>query len=53
MRTFTFYQKHGNQHGIAVILSAENFEEAEEVLMDTVQGDCGWRVENEDGEDEE
>mgnify|MGYP000963888502 CR=1 FL=1 len=50
MKTFNFYQKHGN---VRITLSANNFDEAEEILMDTVQGDCGWRVEDEDGEDED
>jgi hypothetical protein len=49
MKTFNFYQKHGN---VRITLSANNFDEAEEILMDTVQGDCGWRVEDEDGEDD-
>ena len=51
MRTFIFNQKHGC-NGVSVILSAENYKEAEEILMDTVQGDCGWRVEDEEGEEE-
>tara|TARA_R110000824_G_scaffold224290_2_gene411970 strand:+ start:227 stop:382 length:156 start_codon:yes stop_codon:yes gene_type:complete len=50
MKTFTFTQKYGNA---SVILSADNFEEAEEQLFDIVQGDCGWRVEDEDGEEED
>jgi len=47
MKRFTFYQKHGNA---SVTLSANNFEEAEQELMDIVQGDCGWRVDDEEGE---
>jgi hypothetical protein len=50
MRTFVFYQKHGNA---SVTLSANDFDEAEEALFDIVQGDCGWRVEDEEGEPEE
>ena len=50
MKTFVFTQKHGNA---SVTLSADNFEEAETALFDIVQGDCGWRVEDEDGEEEE
>jgi len=50
MKTFIFTQKHGNA---SVTLSANDFEEAEEALFDIVQGDCGWRVEDEDGEDED
>ena len=50
MRTFIFYQKHGNAF---VGLSANDFEEAEEALMDIVQGDCGWRCDNDEGEDED
>ena len=49
MRTFHFYQKNGS---VTVTLSAENYEQAEEILMETVQGDVGWRVEDEHGEDE-
>ena len=41
MKTFTFTQKHGNA---SVTLSAMNFEEAEELLFDIVQGDCCWKV---------
>jgi hypothetical protein len=52
MRTYHFYQKHGG-HGVTVTLSAESFEQAEEVLMETVQGDCGWRCDNDEGEDED
>jgi hypothetical protein len=50
MKTFVFYQKHGNA---SVTLSANDFDEAEEALFDIVQGDCGWRVEDEEGEPEE
>jgi hypothetical protein len=49
MKTYIFTQKYGNA---SVILSADNYKEAEEALMDIVEGDCGWRCENEDGEDE-
>ena len=50
MRRFEFYQKNGDVH---VSLSAENFEEAEKKLMETVQGDCGWRCDDDEGEDDE
>jgi hypothetical protein len=50
MKTFVFHQKNGNA---SVILSAENFKEAELALFDIVKSDYGWRVEDEDGEDED
>jgi hypothetical protein len=50
MKTFVFTQKHGNA---SVTLSADNFDDAVEALFEIVQGDCGWRVEDEDGEEEE
>ena len=50
MKTFIFYQKNGN---VTVTLSADNYVEAEEILMETVQGDCGWRCDNDEGEEEE
>lgn len=49
MRTFTFTQKNS---GIAIILSAGNLEEAEIILEDTVKDNYGWRVEDEEGEEE-
>ena len=50
MRTFSFYQKNGS---VTVTLSANNYKEAEELLMETVQGDCGWRCDDDEGEEED
>ncbi len=49
MKTFMFTQKNSS---VTVILSADNIDEAEEILFDTVQSDYGWRVDNEEGEEE-
>ena len=49
MRTFHFYQKNSS---VRVTLSANDLEEAEEVLFDHVKSDYGWRVEDEDGEED-
>jgi len=49
MKTFVFSQKHGNA---SVTLSADNFEEAEKELFEIVKDDYGWRVHDEDGEEE-
>jgi type II secretory pathway component PulL len=49
-RTFHFYQKNSS---VRVTLSADNFEEAEKELFETVKSDYGWRVEDEDGDEEE
>lgn len=50
MKTFTFYQKNSS---VIITLSAPNFEEAEELLFETVKSDYGWRVDDEDGESED
>ena len=49
MKTFNFYQKNSS---VCVTLSADNFEEAEEILFDHVKSSYGWRVEDEHGKDE-
>jgi hypothetical protein len=50
MRTFQFYQKNGN---VTVTLSAENFEEAVQILDVTVLNTYGWRCDDDEGEDED
>lgn len=50
MKTFHFCQKNSS---VIVTLSATDFEEAEQELFNTVKDDYGWRVEDEDGEDED
>lgn len=50
MKTFTFYQKNGSA---CLTLSAETFEEAEEELKEIVKDSYSWRVENENGEDDD
>lgn len=50
MKTFIFTQKNSS---ISITISAENFEEAEEILNDTVKDNYGWRVNDEEGEDED
>lgn len=49
MRTFIFIQKNSS---ITVTLSAENLEEAKELLFATVKDEYGWYVEVEEGEEE-
>lgn len=50
MKTFIFIQKNNS---VVVSLSAESFEEAEKLLFETVVSDYGWKVENEDGEEQQ
>lgn len=50
MKTFQFAQKNT---GVVVIISAGSFEQAEEILFETVRDNYGWRVDNKDGELEE
>jgi hypothetical protein len=50
MKTFIFIEKNGS--GV-ITLSAPNFDSAIEILEETVAEPMGWRVEDEDGEDEE
>ena len=49
MRTFTFTHKNT---GNIFTTSAENLEEAEYNLYDTIRDNYGWRVDDEEGEDE-
>jgi type II secretory pathway component PulL len=49
MKTFNFYHKNTS---VRITLSASNFEEAEKILFETVKDSYGWRVEDEDGEEE-
>lgn len=49
MKTFLFYHKNSSA---VLTLSANNFDEAEEVLADVVKDIDAWRCEDEDGEDE-
>jgi len=48
MKTFIFIQKNGSG---TLTLSAPNYDEAIEVLNDTVKDSMDWRVEDEDGEE--
>lgn len=48
IKTFVFHQKNGNA---TIILSALDFNDAEENLHDIVEDSLGWRCEDEDGED--
>jgi len=50
MKTFMFTQKNDS---ITIILSANTFEEAEVKLFETVKDNHGWRVDNEEGDEEE
>lgn len=50
MRTFIFIEKNGNG---TLILSAENFSDAEERMGEKVAYPIEWRVEDEEGEDED
>ena len=50
MKTFVFIQKNSS---VVVSLSAESFEEAEKLLFETVISDYGWKVENEEGEEQQ
>ena len=50
MKTFTFYQKNSS---VVLIISAKTFTDAEYELMTIVKDMYGWRVEDEEGEDEE
>ena len=50
MKTFNFYQKNSS---VSITLSANNLEEAETELFETVKDNYGWRVIDEDGEDED
>jgi len=49
-RTFHFYQKNSS---VCVTLSADSFEEAEKELFETVKDNYGWRVNDEEGDEEE
>lgn len=49
MKTFTFYQKNSS---VIVTLSAPTFNKAEAELFDHVKSTYGWRVIDEDGEDQ-
>ena len=49
-KTFHFYNKNSS---VNVTLSADSFEEAEEILFDHVKDNYGWRVDDEEGEDED
>jgi hypothetical protein len=50
MKTFTFIEKNGS--GV-ISISATDFDNAIDVLEETVAEPMGWRVENEDGENED
>ena len=50
MKTFIFIQKNGNA---TITLSAANLTEALHDLHDIVISTIEWRVENEEGEDED
>ena len=50
MKTFIFNQKNSS---ITVILTADNLEEAEESLTNTVKNTYGWRVQDPEGEIED
>jgi len=50
MKTFMFYQKNSSA---CLTISALTFEEAETELCELVKDIYGWRVEDEDGEDED
>ena len=50
MKTFIFTQKNSSA---TIVLSAENFEEALKELEDHTEDTYGWRVEDEEGEDED
>jgi hypothetical protein len=50
MKTFTFVQKNSSA---IIVLSAPNFDEAEVLLAEEVKDVYGWRVDDEEGEDEE
>jgi hypothetical protein len=50
MRTYHFYQKNSS---VNVFLTADSFEEAEEILFDHVKDSYGWRCDDEDGEEED
>lgn len=49
MRTFIFIEKNGSG---TLAVSAETFDEAIENLGEMVSEPMGWRVENEEGEEE-
>ena len=48
MKTFRFVQKNS---AIIVIITANSFEEAENILFETVKDNYGWRVDNKEGEE--
>lgn len=50
MRTYIFNERNGNG---TLILSAENFPDAEELMKEKVVHPINWRIEDEEGEDEE
>jgi hypothetical protein len=50
MKTFRFYQKNSSA---CLSLSAPNFDEAEVELGYVVKDVYGWRVDDEDGEDDD
>lgn len=50
MKTFIFCQKNSSA---ILTLSAPNFDEAEALLAEEVKDVYGWRVNDEDGEDED
>ena len=49
MRTFTFTHKNT---GDVFITEADDFDEAEVILKNTLIDTYGWRVDDEEGEDE-
>lgn len=50
MKTFVFTQKNS---GVVIVITAEDFTEAEQILNDTVKDNYGWRVDNEEGEEDD
>ena len=50
LKTFTFYQKNSSA---VLTLSSSSFENAENLLFETVQSDYGWRCDDEEGEEED
>lgn len=48
MKTFIFTQKNSR---VVIVITAEDFTEAEQILNDTVRDNYGWRVDNEEGEE--
>lgn len=50
MRTFVFTQKNSS---LVIVVSAKDFTEAEQILDNTVKDNYGWRVDNEEGEEDD